>query len=270
VRLIRPRRGMVSLDLAELWRYRELFGFLVWRDVLIRYKQTYLGIAWAVLQPLMFMFVFTFVGKVAKFPTHGAPYAIITLAALLPWQFFSTALADSSTSLLTSSNLISKVYFPRLIVPAAAVLGGFVDFCVNALLFVVMELIFRVPLRPELIFFPFFFLYAVLAAFGAGVWFSALSVKYRDVKYVVPFLTRIGLYACPVAYVSTVVPGHWQFLYNLNPLVGIIDGFRWCALGPDFAPDFTGLVLSFALTVIVTLTGVAFFRNTERLFADLI
>jgi len=270
VRLIRSRRGLVSLDGAELWRYRELFGFLVWRDILIRYKQTYLGIAWAVIQPLMFMVVFSFVGKIGKFPTHGAPYPIIALAALLPWQFFSTALADSSTSLLTSSNLISKVYFPRLIVPSAAVLGGLVDFSVNFALFLIMELLFRVPLRPELILLPFFFLYAVLAAFGAGVWFSALSVKYRDVKYVVPFLTRIGLYACPVAYLSSVVPARYHLLYSLNPLVGIIDGFRWCALGSDFAPDLTGLALSFVLTVIAAVTGIAYFRSTERLFADLI
>jgi len=270
VRLIRARRGLVSMDFAELWRYRELFGFLAWRDVLIRYKQTYLGIAWAVIQPLLFMVVFSCVGNIAKFPTHGAPLPIITLAALLPWQFFSTALADSSTSLLTSSNLISKVYFPRLIVPASAVLGGLVDFAINFVLFLLMELLYRVPPRIELLFLPFFFFYAVLAAFGAGVWFSALSVKYRDVKYVVPFLTRIGLYACPVAYLSSIVPARWHLLYSLNPLVGIIDGFRWCALGPAFAPDFTGLTLSFLLTVIAAVTGIAYFRNTERRFADTI
>jgi lipopolysaccharide transport system permease protein len=269
VRLIRPRRGLAGLNVAELWRYRELFGFLVWRDILIRYKQTYLGVAWAVIQPLMYMVVFTCVGRAAKFPTYGAPYPLITLTGLLPWQFFSTALTDSSNSLLASSNMISKVYFPRLIIPASAVLSGTVDFAVSFALFVVIQACYRAPFRAQLVFVPLFFLYAVLAAFAAGVWLSALSVRYRDVKYVVPFLTRIGLVACPVAYVSS-VSGHWHFLYSLNPLVGIIDGFRWCALGPAFAPDWTGLAFSVLLTLAVAASGLAYFRTTERRFADLI
>jgi lipopolysaccharide transport system permease protein len=269
VRLIRARRGLVGLDLPELWRYRELFGFLVWRDVLIRYKQTYLGVAWALIQPLLFMVVFTCIGRAAKFPTYGVPNPLIVLTGLLPWQFFSTALTDSSNSLLTSSNMISKVYFPRLIVPASAVLSGTLDFAVSFVLFLLIEACFRVPLRIELVLIPFFFLYAVLVAFGAGVWFSALSVRYRDVKYVVPFLTRIGLFACPVAFVSG-ISAQWHFLYSLNPLVGIIDGFRWCALGPAFAPDWRALLLSFLITVVIGVTGVAYFRSTERRFADLI
>jgi lipopolysaccharide transport system permease protein len=269
VRLIRARRGLVGLDLPELWRYRELFGFLVWRDILIRYKQTYLGVAWAIVQPLLYMVVFTCLGRAAKFPTNGAPYPLIALSGLLPWQFFSTALTDSSNSLLASSNMISKVYFPRLIVPAGAVLSGTVDFLASFLLFLLMEACYRTQYRLELVFIPFFFLYAVLVAFGAGVWFSALSVRYRDVKYIVPFLTRIGLFACPVAYVSS-VSARWHFLYSLNPLVGIIDGFRWCALGPAFAPDWTGLVLSFLITLAVAASGLAYFRATERRFADLI
>jgi lipopolysaccharide transport system permease protein len=269
VRLIRPRGGLVGLDLAELWRYRELFGFLIWRDILIRYKQTYLGVAWAVLQPLLYMLVFTCLGRAARFPTNGAPYPLIALAGLLPWQFFSTALTDSSNSLLASSNMISKVYFPRLIVPASAVLSGSVDFLASFILFLVFQAFYRAPLWPQLVFIPFFFLFTVLAAFGAGVWFSALSVRYRDVKYVVPFLTRIGLLACPVAYLSS-VSAKWHFLYSLNPLVGIIDGFRWCTLGPKFAPDWLGLSLSFAITVVVAACGLVFFRTTERRFADLI
>jgi lipopolysaccharide transport system permease protein len=270
VRLIRARRGFVGLNLAELWRYRELFGFLVWRDILIRYKQTYLGVAWAVVQPVLYMVVFTCVGRLAKFPTHGAPYPLISLAGLLPWQFFSTALTDSSNSLLASSNMISKVYFPRLIVPAGAVLSGCVDFVISFALFLIMMVCYRMPFRVELLVIPFFFVYTVLAAFGAGIWLSALSVRYRDVKYVVPFLTRLGLYACPIAFVSSIVPARWHFWYSLNPLVGIIDGFRWCALGPDFAPDMRGLVLSFIGTVVVAITGLAYFRSTERRFADLI
>jgi len=270
VRLIRARRGLVGLNVAELWRYRELFGFLVWRDILIRYKQTYLGVAWALIQPLMYMVVFTCLGHAGKFPNNGAPYPLITLAGLLPWQFFSTALTDSSNSLLASSNMISKVYFPRLIVPSGAVLSGTVDFLASFVLFVVMLAWYRVPMRVELVFIPLFFLYAVLAAFGAGVWLSALSVKYRDVKYIVPFLTRIGLIACPVAFVSSVVPARWHLLYSLNPLVGIIDGFRWCALGPAFAPDIKGLILSVLITLVVAASGLAYFKSTERRFADLI
>jgi lipopolysaccharide transport system permease protein len=223
-----------------------------------------------VVQPLLYMLVFTCVGRLAKFPTYGVPYPLISLAGLLPWQFFSTALTDSSNSLLASSNLISKVYFPRLIVPAGAVLSGVVDFIVSFILFLATEAFYRFPVRPELVFIPFFFLYAVLVAFGAGVWFSALSVRYRDVKYIVPFLTRIGLYACPVAFLSEIVPARWHFLYSLNPLVGIIDGFRWCALGPAFAPDWHVLMLSLLLTLAATGAGLAYFRGTERRFADII
>jgi len=270
MRLIRARHGLANVNVAELWRYRELFGFLVWRDILIRYKQTYLGVAWAVVQPVLYMLVFTCVGRLAKFPTHGVPYPLISLAGLLPWQFFSTAMTDSSNSLLTSSNMISKVYFPRLIVPAGAVLSGGVDFTVSLALFLLMQACYGVPFRIEMLLIPVFFLYAVLAAFAAGVWLSALSVRYRDVKYIVPFLTRIGLYACPVAFVSSVVPARWHFWYSLNPLVGIIDGFRWCALGPDFAPDWTGLWLSLLITLVFTAAGLAYFRMAERRFADLI
>jgi lipopolysaccharide transport system permease protein len=227
-------------------------------------------VAWAVVQPVLYMLVFTCVGRLAKFPTHGVPYPLIALAGLLPWQFFSTALTDSSNSLLTSANMISKVYFPRLIVPASAVLSGGVDFMVSLALFLLLQALYGVPFRPEMLLIPIFFLYAVLAAFAAGVWMSALSVRYRDVKYIVPFLTRIGLYACPVAFVSSVIPARWHFWYSLNPLVGIIDGFRWCALGPDFAPDWPGLWLSLGLTVAVTIGGLAYFRMAERRFADLI
>jgi lipopolysaccharide transport system permease protein len=270
VRLIRAHRGLVGLNFAELWRYRELFGFLVWRDILVRYKQTYLGVAWAGVQPLLYMLVFTILGRLAKFPTSGAPYPLITLAGLLPWQFFSTALTDSSNSLLASSNMISKVYFPRLVVPCGAVLSGSGDFAVGFILFLALQALYHVPLRPELLLMPFFFLYAVLVAVGAGVWLSALSVRYRDVKYVVPFLTRIGLYACPVAWPSTIIPARWHFWYSLNPMVGIIDGFRWCALGPAFAPDVTGMLFGLLITVSVTVSGLMYFRTTERRFADMI
>jgi len=270
MRLIRARRGFIGLNFAELWRYRELVGFMIWRDILIRYKQTYLGIAWAVVQPVLFMVVFSCVGRLAKLPTYGAPYPLITLAGLLPWQFFSTALSDGSNSLLVSSNMISKVYFPRLIIPTGAVLSGTLDFLVSMILFLIMELFYGVPFRLELLVVPALFLYTVVAAFGAAVWLSALSVRFRDVKYVVPFLTRIGLYACPVAFVSSMVPGRWRVLYSLNPMVGIIDGFRWCALGPAFAPDAVGLLLSIPITVAIAVSGLLYFRATEQRFADLI
>jgi lipopolysaccharide transport system permease protein len=269
-RLIRARRGFAGLDLAELWRYRDLFGFLVWRDILVRYKQTYLGVAWATIQPLLYMLVFSCLGRLAKLPTNGVPYPLISLAGLLPWQFFSTALTDSSNSLLISSSMISKVYFPRLIIPVSAVLSGVVDFLISFALFLVMQAIYRVPFRIEVLLIPFFFFYAVVAALGAGLWLSALSVQYRDVKYIVPFLTRIGLYACPIAFLSTIVPARWHFWYSLNPLVGIIDGFRWCLLGPAFAPDMRGMLLSGLITLVVAGSGLAYFRSTERRFADLI
>ncbi len=268
-RWIRPRKGWAGLQLGELWRYRELFGFLVWRDILVRYKQTYLGVAWAVIQPLLYMVVLTGIGRAAKFPTYGVPYALITLTGLLPWQFFSIALTDSSNSLLASSNMISKVYFPRLIVPASAVLSGTVDFLISFVLFLIIAACYRIPFRVEILLMPFFFAYTVLAAFAVGVWFSALSVRYRDVKYIVPFLTRIGLIGCPIAFVSAVT-GRWHFWYSLNPLVGIIDGFRWCAFGSKFAPDTTGLWLGFLITLAVAGSGLAYFRGTERRFADLI
>jgi len=269
-RVIRARRGLIGAHWGELWRYRELFGFLIWRDILVRYKQTYLGVAWALVQPLLYMVVFSALGHLAKLPTNGAPYPLISLTGLLPWQFFSTALTDSSNSLLASSNMISKVYFPRLIIPAGAILGGTVDFAISFVLFLVMMVIYKAPLRPELLLAPVFFLYAVLAAFSAGIWLSALSVRYRDVKYIVPFLTRIGLYACPVAFLSSIVPERYRLLYSLNPLVGIIDGFRWCALGPAFAPDMRGLMLSLAMTLVAAGTGLAYFRSAERRFADVI
>jgi len=270
-RVLRPRHGLAAINFAELWRYRELFVILSWRDILIRYKQTYLGIAWAVLQPLLSTVVFTVIfGKFGKFPSNGEKYAIITFAGLLPWQFFSNALSESSNSLLTSSNMISKIYFPRLIIPASAVLSGLADFFVALVILFVMMFCYGVGFHLHLLLLPLFLLVAFLAAFSAGVWLSALNVKYRDVKYIVPFFTRMGLYASPVAYLSSIVPDRWRFWYSLNPMVGVIDGFRWCILGDRFTPYWPGVFTSLGVITVLLVTGLFYFRSTEKTFADVI
>ncbi len=271
-RILRPRRGLIGLNLAELWRFRELLGLLAWRDILIRYKQTYLGVAWAVLQPVLTMVVFSVVfGRMAGLRKPGEPYEILTLAALLPWQFFSNALSESSNSLVASARIISKVYFPRLLIPISAVLSGVLDVLIaTGILFLLMPY-YGVPFRAHLLLLPFFFLIAFLPAFAAGVWFSALNVKYRDVRYIVPFLTRIGMYVTPVGFVwQRLVPPEWQFWYSMNPLVGAVDGFRWCVLGPAYEPYWPGLWVSLAVTVITLISGLVYFRQVEKTFADLV
>lgn len=271
-RVLRPHKGLVALNLPELWRFRELFGFLAWRDILVRYKQTYLGVAWAVLQPVLTMVIFTVLfGRFAKFPSNGAPYEVLVLAGLLPWQLFANALTESSNSLVASARIISKVYFPRLIIPASAVLSGFLDALIGVVILFVLMPVYGVEFRPHLLLLPVFFGLAFLAAFAVGVWFSALNVRYRDVKYIVPFFTRIGMYVTPVAFLWTsLVPERWVFWYSLNPLVGVIDGFRWCILGPAFEPHWMGFCTSNLVTLVLLGTGLVYFRATERTFADVI
>lgn len=270
-RVLRPKHGFSAIDFAELWRYRELFAFLAWRDVLIRYKQTYLGIAWAVLQPILTMVVFTVVfEKLGKFPSKGAPYVVMTLAGLLPWYFFANALSQSSNSLVASTNMISKVYFPRLIVPASAVLSGVVDFLIGCFILGVLMAGYGVSFSLRLCLVPLFLLAAFTAAFAVGVWLSALNVKYRDVKYIVPFFTSMGLYISPVGFDSSIVPERMRIFYNLNPMVGVIDGFRWCVLGGGFKPFWPGFCLSIAITLLILVTGLYYFRSTEKTFADII
>jgi lipopolysaccharide transport system permease protein len=271
-RVIRPQRGWMPVNFGELWRYRELFGFLAWRDILVRYKQTYLGVLWAVLQPVLTMVVFTILfGRFGKFPSEGAPYEVLIFAGLIPWNFFSNALSESSNSLVVSSRIISKVYFPRLIIPASAVLSGVIDAVIALVILFVLMLVYGVGFRPHLLLLPVFFLLTFLCAFAAGIWFSALNVKYRDVRYIVPFITRIGMYVTPVGFVwAKVVPESWQFWFSLNPLVGLIDGFRWCILGPQFEPSWPGFWISNAAVLLLLVTGLIYFRTTERLFADLI
>lgn len=271
-RILRPRRGFATLNLAELWGYRELFGFLAWRDILVRYKQTYLGVSWAVLQPVLITVVLTIVfGRFAKLPSDGTPYAILVLAGLVPWQFFSNALSESSASLVSSARIISKVYFPRLIIPLSAVLSGMVDAAIALVILLAMMAIYQVEYRLSLLLLPLFFALSFFAAFAAGIWFSALNVKYRDVKYIVPFITRVGMYVTPVGFAwASVVPDHWKFWYSLNPLVGVIDGFRWCIFGSSFEPFWPGFWTGNALLVLLMLGGLYYFRATEKTFADVI
>ena len=272
-RVIRPKRGLVAIDFAELWRYRELFLQLAWRNVLIRYKQTYLGISWAVLQPLLTTVVFTVIfGKVAKLPSQGVPYPVLIFAGLLPWQFFANALTESSNSLVASQSMITKIYFPRIVLPASAVLSGCIDFLITCGLLILFMLWYAIPFTPYLALVPLFFACAFLAASAAGFWFSALNVKYRDVKYIVPFIVRIGFFVSPVAILSNLtIPQKWLFWYNcLNPMAGIIEGFRFCILGPEFQPYWPGFWAGMAVVLLLLITGSYYFRTTEKTFADVI
>ena len=255
----------------DLWRYRELFYFLAWRDVLVRYKQTVIGVAWAIIQPLFTMIVFTVVfGRLAKLPSGGVPYAVMVYAAMLPWQFFSSALGQCSTSLIGNANLISKIYFPRLIIPTSSVIVAFVDFCISATILAGLMLWYQVLPPWQIVTLPLFILLAFGAAMGVGLWFAALNVEYRDFRYVVPFLLQAGLYISPVGFSSAIVPARFRLLYSLNPMVGVIDGFRWALLGQKTALYWPGFIASIALVAVLLATGIWYFRRTERTFADVI
>ncbi len=255
----------------DIWRYRELFYFLAWRDILVRYKQTAIGIAWALIRPLLTMVVFTVVfGNIAKLPSEGAPYPILVFAAMLPWQFFANALSECSNSLLSNSNLISKVYFPRLIVPASAVIVSFVDFLISGMILLALMAWYNFVPDWRILTLPLFILIAFAAAIGGGLWLAALNVQYRDFRYIVPFIVQFGLYISPVGFSSTVVPEQWRFLYSLNPMVGVIDGFRWAILGGDTNLYGSGFLLSIAIVALFVASGVWYFRKMERIFADVI
>jgi lipopolysaccharide transport system permease protein len=267
---IRPSGTWVPLRLDELWAYRELLYFLVWRDVKIRYKQTALGAAWAVLQPLLTMVVFSVVfGRLAALPSDGVPYPVFTYTALLPWQLFAFALGESSNSLVAHQRLISKVYFPRLIIPLSAVGVGLVDFTVSLVVLFGLMAYYGIAPTWALWTAPLWAILAVSSALGVGLWLSALNVKYRDVRYTLPFLTQIWMFASPVAYASSLVPEAWRPWYALNPMVGVIDGFRWALLGAANPPPAT-IIVSLTAVSILLLTGLIYFRRTERTFADLI
>jgi lipopolysaccharide transport system permease protein len=266
---IRPTKGFLSLNLREIWNYRELLYFLVWRDIKVRYKQTALGAAWAVIQPVMTMIVFSvFFGRLAKVPSDGIPYPVFAYTALLPWQLFAFALTESSNSLVGSQNLITKVYFPRLVIPLASVLAGIVDFLIAFI--VLLILMFYYGIRPgiAIVWLPLFVILALATALSVGLWFSALNVKYRDVRYTIPFLTQIWMFATPVAYPSSLIPRPWRAWSGLNPMAGVVEGFRWALLGKASNP---GLMLWISIgAVLLFLTGGLFyFRRMESTFADI-
>ncbi len=255
---------------SDLWRYRELFYILAWRDFKVRYKQTVIGVAWSVLRPLLTMVVIVVVfSKLAKLPTEGnAPYAIMALAGLLPWQFFSNALSESSNSLISNTNLFTKVYFPRILIPASSIVLGFVDFLITfAMLLAIMIPYHFVP-SMNMIFLPFFFILTFLASFGFGLLMSTLNLKYRDFRFIVPFVVQFGMYISPVAFSSAIVPQKYQLLYSLNPMVGVIDGFRWCIIGGEVPLNLTSLLISTVVIIGFTMLGIRYFRKTEKMLAD--
>jgi len=271
---LRPAKGLAALNLKDLWDYRELIYFLTWRDLKVRYKQTLLGFTWVVLQPVINMVVFTVLfGQLLNVPTDGVPYPIFSFAALLPWLYFAGSLTRSSTTLVGSSNLISKVFFPRMVIPIAGVLSGVVDFLVSLIVLVGMMLFYKIIPTWNLLLLPVFLLLAMLTALGFGLWLSALNVRFRDINYLVPFLIEIWKYATPVIYGSTLIPERFRFLLGLNPLTGVVEGFRWAILGTKYAQNFEPgplFIVSISITFIVLISGIIFFRNTERTFADII
>ena len=257
---------------ADLWRYRELFIILAWRDVSVRYKQTIIGVLWALIRPLLTMVVFTVIfGRIAKLPSDGqAPYALMVFAAMLPWTLFANALSEASNSLINNANLIGKVYFPRLIIPAATLVTAFIDFLISFVILLGMMIWYRFLPGGEILYLPFFIILALLASLGPGLWITALNVKYRDFRYVIPFVVQFGLYVSPVGFSSNVIPEQWRLLYSLNPMVGVIDGFRWCLLGGNSSLYLPGFVLSLFIIATFLYLGVSRFRKTEKTFADLI
>lgn len=267
---IEPTRGWVSLRLRELWTARGLLYFLVWRDIKVRYKQTVLGAAWAVLQPLMAMIIFSvFFGHLAKMPSAGLPYPIFAYAGLVPWQFFSSAFTESSNSLVTNRSLITKIYFPRVVIPCAGVFAALVDFFIALLVLIGMMIYYGIAPTPRLLVVPLLVGFVVLTALAAGLWLSALNVKYRDMRYLIPFLTQFWLFATPIAYPSDIVPPAYRVVYGLNPMAGVVEGFRWAVLGTH--TSIGALVIGSVLAVILLFfTGLAYFRRTEKYFADLV
>jgi lipopolysaccharide transport system permease protein len=268
--VIVPPKSWAPLELKELWKFRELFFFLTWRDIKVRYKQTALGATWAILQPVLTMILFSFIfGNLAKLPSDGIPYPVFTFTALLPWQLFAFALSQSSNSLVGNQNLISKVYFPRLIVPFSSVLAGVVDFAIAFIVLVGMMLFYGISLTPVAFLLPLFLLFAITSALAVGLWFSALNVKYRDIRYVVPFLTMFWMYATPIAYSSSLIPEKWRWLYSLNPMTGVVEGFRWAILGKS-SLDLVSLGISAFVVVVLFISGLYYFKRMETTFADII
>ncbi|MEK6801991.1 MAG: ABC transporter permease [Nitrospirota bacterium] len=266
--VLRPRRGWQRLGLKDLWQYRELLYFLCWRDIKVRYKQTALGVAWAILQPLMTMVLFSlFFGKLAKMPSDGIPYPLFVLTALVPWMFFSNGITQSAGSLVENASLLKKVYFPRLAVPIASIIAGCVDFLCSFVLLIGMMLFYGIVPSASVVWLPFFLALACIASLGVGLWLSALNVQFRDVRYVIPFLTQLWLFATPIAYPSSLLSEPLRTVYGLNPMVGVVEGFRWALLGTETSPG-PMLLVSAVASVLVLLTGAFYFRRMEVTFSD--
>lgn len=268
--VIEPPKRWVALDLLDLWRYRDLLFILAWRDIKVRYKQTVLGASWAILQPVFTMIIFSLIfGELAKLPSDGIPYPIFTYTALLPWQLFAYSLTSSSNSLISSERLIAKVYFPRLVIPISSVLAGVIDFAIAFLILLLLMFYYEIPLNFRMLILPVYLLLALLSALSIGIWFSALNVKYRDFRYVVPFLTQAWLYATPIAYSSSLIPDRWKLLYSLNPMTGVVEGFRWVLLGTGEAAN-PMVAVSTAVVLVLVISGLFYFKRMENHFADLI
>jgi lipopolysaccharide transport system permease protein len=267
---LQPSEGWVSLHLGELWEYRELLYFLIWRDIKVRYKQTVLGASWAIIQPLFTMLVFSlFFGKLAKIASDGIPYPLFSYTGLVPWTFFAQGLTQSSDSLVGSSNLIKKIYFPRLAIPIGTVCAGMVDFALAFSVLLILGLSYHVRPTLNIIWLPAFVLLALITALGVGLWLSALNVKYRDVKYVVPFLTQVWMFATPIAYPSSLLSAKWRIVYGLNPMAGVVEAFRWALLGTKTAPG--GMILiSYIAAIAILIGGAYYFRRMEKTFADVV
>jgi lipopolysaccharide transport system permease protein len=267
---IAPRRGWLALDLAELWTYRELLYFFVWRDIKVRYKQTVIGAAWAVLQPLMTMLVFSlFFGKLAKIPSQGLPYPIFYYCALLPWMYFSTAMQGATNIVVDHQRVITKIYFPRVVLPIAAISSGLLDFAISFVVFLGMMVYYRIVPTRAIIWLPAFTLLAILTALGVGLWLSALNALYRDVRYLVPFLVQFWMFASPVVYPSSLVPEKWRLLYGLNPMAGVIEGFRWALTGHGQPPGIL-LAASSAAVILLVLSGLVYYHAVEGTMADVV
>ncbi len=255
----------------DLWKYRGLFYFLSWRDILVRYKQTAVGVLWSVIRPLMTMIVFTIIfGKLAKLPSDGIPYVLLVSAGMLPWQFFANAFSEASNSLLANSSMLSKVYFPRIIIPISAIMVSFIDFLISFVIVIGLMIWYQFVPNWHIVFLPLFILLAIFITIGLSLLISALNVKYRDFRYIVPFIVQFGLYISPVGFKSDIVPEHLRFLYSINPMVGVIDGFRWCLLGGNMVFDTSGFIISLLVSILIFIIGFTYFRKMERSFADII